>query len=130
MMPIATGRKATTMRMVMFQKTTAGPDSHTKWSTGGMFLSAATRSDHAPWLVCGAPFFVCPFFVCDDPRTGDGDSPMGLSNWLSEDIELILVSLPDADIGHRQKIGSVREPRCWRKLTIRRRRCHSFLLLI
>jgi hypothetical protein len=46
-MPMATGKKATTIRKAMFQKTTAGPDSHTKCSTGGMFLSAATRSAHA-----------------------------------------------------------------------------------
>src|ERR1700749_3601863 len=53
MMPMPTGRKATTMRIVIFQKTTAGPDSHTKWSTGGTFLRARRRSPHAfpglPW---------------------------------------------------------------------------------
>src|ERR1017187_4952010 len=47
MIPMPTGRNATTTRIAMFQETTAGPDSHTKWSTGGTFLSARTRSDQA-----------------------------------------------------------------------------------
>jgi hypothetical protein len=47
MMPMPTGRNATKMRIVMFQKTTAGPDSHTKCSPGGTFFSAPRRSAHA-----------------------------------------------------------------------------------
>src|ERR1039458_3081319 len=47
MIPMPTGRNATTTRIAMFQETTAGPDSHTKWSTGGTFLRARRRSDQA-----------------------------------------------------------------------------------
>ena len=51
------------MRMAIFQETTAGPDSHTKWSTGGTFLSARTRSAQASlelerfsdWFAPGLP---------------------------------------------------------------------------
>ncbi len=53
MMPMPTGRKATRTRIAIFQKTTEGPDSQTKWRTGGTFLSARRRSAQALPDSCG-----------------------------------------------------------------------------
>src|ERR1039458_7044198 len=44
MIPMPIGKNATTMRIAIFQKTMEGPDSQTKWSTGGTFLRARNRS--------------------------------------------------------------------------------------
>src|ERR1700677_1449494 len=56
--PIATGRKATATRMVIFQKTTPGPDSQTKCRTEGTFFSARSRSPQAlPGGFCSSGCF-------------------------------------------------------------------------
>src|SRR5664279_570259 len=65
MMPMPTGRKATMTLMAIFQKTTDGPDSHTKWSTGGTFLRARSRSPQALPGGCG----VSGSFSLDLPAT-------------------------------------------------------------
>src|SRR6185437_10848189 len=53
-MPMPTGRRDTTIRTARFQHTTDGPESQTILSTGGIFLSARTRSLHALLWACGA----------------------------------------------------------------------------
>src|SRR5579863_8886087 len=91
--PIPTGRKATRIRMAMFQKTTAGPDSHTKWSTGGTFLRACNRSPQALPGSCGAS----GVFSLDSPATS-GSS-------MAEDIAFLFLSVQGRSDGNNRDGG-------------------------
>src|ERR1700722_13814594 len=56
--PIPTGKKGPAIRIVIFQKTIAGPDSQTKCRTEGTFFSARSRSPQAlPGGFCSSGCF-------------------------------------------------------------------------
>jgi hypothetical protein len=78
-----------------------------------MFFNAATRSAHA------LLFVLC---LCDELRACDDESLAGISARGFEEVELILVSLPDANPRHRLdillKMFCARRPKCWQKINL------------
>src|ERR1017187_4726002 len=74
MIPMPTGRNATTTRIAMFQETTAGPDSPARKTLGVQLWGARTRSDQAlPELG-------------DEPAGRSRESTVGFALFMVEDM--------------------------------------------